>query len=291
MGLVLVLFSGCSKSENRKELVENASSVAGKYFDSWIDEDPDALSSVLSDDLIGFDASMPGWSYNKKSSEDMLRNPNFWTQFVVYPGTWIISHDGNFAAVSTVMDFIGKTIEKVPNAHIIAIKDDQVYFAYDYYGAGMSEIEPLLIFEPSTVDIGSAEAEALVQQATDTVKKWQSAYNNRNSEEYLSCYSEDVLYIDLSSPEWRVMTKAELIKDTSARFSRSEFTSKLEATESSPITEGFFISADGHYAVVQGTYNDLDIRSMPMVTYLKIEDGLIVSQYNYMEISLDKLLK
>ncbi|TJX13465.1 nuclear transport factor 2 family protein [Tissierella creatinini] len=289
IGMALVLFSSCNNSERRKEIIENASSVAERYFKSWTEKDPDALSSLLSDELIGFDAQMPGWSYNKKSSEDMLRDPNFWTQFVVHQGTFFVSYDGNFVATSTVMDFFGQTAEQVPNAHIIAIKDEQVYFAYDYYGASMSENEPLLIFEPSTVDIGSPEAEALVKQSKALLKKWQSAYNNRDTEEYLSCFAEDVLFIYLSSPEWHVMTKDELAKDISVRFSRKEFTSTLESTKLSPITEGFFVSADGHYAAAQGTYQDLNVSSIPMAIYLKIEDGLIVSQYNYMDIDLDQL--
>lgn len=222
--LCLTLFPACNSTESKKDIIENALSVAEKYHNSWVDQDPDVLSSLLAEDLIGFDASMANWSYNKKSSEDMLRNPDFWKGFKVYKGTIFVSQDGEFAATLTIMDFYQGTTSQLPNAHIIAIKDDLIYFAYDYYGGGMSDVESLPKIESSSVEIGSSEAENLIQQSTETVKKWQEAFNDRVADTYLSCYAEDVLYIDLTKPEWRVMTKNDLTKDISLRFPRSEFT-------------------------------------------------------------------
>lgn len=289
--LCLVLLSACDSSKSKKAIVDNALSVAEKYHNSWVDKDPDVLTSLLSEDVIGFDASMANWSYNKKSSDDMARDPDFWTGFKVYKGTIFVSQDGQFAAILTIMDFYQGTTSQLPNAHIIAIKDDQIYFAYDYYGGGMSDVGFLPKIESSTVEIGSSEAEDLVQQATELVKKWQGAFNERDTETYLSCYAEDVHYIDLANPEWRVMTKDELAKDIDLRFPRSTFTSKLEASKFSPFPDGFFISADGHYAAIQGTYHDLGVSEKPMFTFLMIENGLIVSQYNYMEVDLDHLIE
>lgn len=51
----------------------------------------------------------------------------------------------------------------------------------------------------------------------------------------------------------------------------------------SPIPDGFFISPVGHYAVVQGTYEDKGkITVKPMAVLLEIKDGKIVKHYNFM---------
>jgi ketosteroid isomerase-like protein len=281
--LVLVPFSACNTTDSKSAAaVSVALSLAEKYTGAWIDKDPDTLSSLLSDDVIGFDAQEAGWSYNKQQSEEMLRDPAWWDQFQINKGTIFSSPDGKFVAVSTTMDFWGADPERVPNAHIIALKANQVVFSYDYYGGSISDTEPLPVFEPSTVEPGSAVAQKLVKRASETVRKWQKAYNDRDAEAYLSCFAEDAEYIDLTSSSWRIMTKAELTEDIASRFSRNTFESKLKASTTSPITDGFFVSADGHYAAAQGTYADKGIKSTNMVVILEIEAGKIVKLYNFM---------
>jgi hypothetical protein len=277
------ILSSCSTAESKSAAkVAEALSLAEKYIDSWIDKDSAALSSFLSDDLIGFDAQRPKWSYNIQFSNEMLANPSFWNEFQIHKGTMFSSQDGRIVAILAPIDFFTGNMGRVPNAHIIAMKDNKVVFAYDYYGGAISKTEPLPVLEPSTVEPGSPEAKKLIRQADKTMRKWQKAFNDRDTEAYLSCYAGDSRYIDLVKPEWRIMTKDELAEDTLSRFARSEFESRLEASDKSPITGGFFLSADGHYAAAQGTYKDKGVSAAPMMSFLKIEAGKIVGQYNYM---------
>lgn len=281
--LILVPFSACKTADSKSAAAVSAAlSLAEKYTGAWIDKDPDTLSSLLSDDVIGFDAQEAGWSYDKQQSEKMLRDPVWWDQFQINKGTIFSSPDGQFVAVSATMDFWGADPERVPNAHIIALKDNQVVFSYDYYGGSISETESLPEFEPSTVEPGSAEAQKLVKQASETVRKWQKAFNDRDAKAYLSCFAEDTEYIDLSSSKWRIMTKAELTADITTQFARSAFESKLRASTLSPIPNGFFVSYDGHYTAAQGVYADEGIKSTNMAVILEIETGKIVKQYNFM---------
>jgi len=288
--LILVLFSACNTTDSKSAAAVSAAlSLAEKYTGAWIDKDPDALASLLSDDVIGFDAQEAGWSYNRQEAEGMLRNPVFWAQFQVNKGTIFSSPDGQFVAISTTMDFYGADPKRVPNAHIIALKDNQVVFTYDYYGGALSKTESLPVFEANTVEPGSAKAQKLIQQAIKTVQKWQKSFNDRDVKDYLSCFAGEAKQVDLVNPDWRVLTKTELAKDVSSRFLRSSFTAKLTASDSSPLTNGFFVSADGHYAVAQGTYEDEGVSPRPWVVFLELDTGKIINQYNYLIVELSLL--
>ena len=120
-----------------------------------------------------------------------------------------------------------------------------------------------------------------------------AAYNGRNAERFLASYADDAKYLDVVSPDWRVLSKSELAEDVAAHFSRAEFKSKLEPSPSadlSPLTDSFFVSADGRFAAVQGSYQDKGTDgAKPMLLLLVLQDGKITTQYNLMLVERDLL--
>jgi hypothetical protein len=213
----------------------------------------------------------------------MNNDPNYWKSIKIHEGSAVVSQDGMFAASVSRMDFMMGKIGNVPNINIVALKNGKIEYAYDYYGMVMSETEPLPVFETRMIEPDSKEAKMNIDQTTKTVKQWQKAYNEKNSVDYLSCYADNLKFVDFIKPDWQIISKEELGKDLSEKFSRSEFLSKFGPPMKSPIPDGFFISPDGHYAVVQGTYEDKGkITARPMAVILEIKDGEIVKQYNFM---------
>lgn len=263
--------------------VQSAYTLMGTFDIGWMNKDPDILSPLYGDEVKGFDAMEPNWwSYNKQAAETMLRSPEWWKQFDVHKGSRFVSQDGRFVATVTTMDFFVLDRGLLPNANVIALKDGKVVYQYDYYGSVMSKTEKLQVFEPMTIDPGSTDAQRSVGQAYDTVSKWRKAYNVRNAEAYLSCFADDAKVCDVVKPDWRTMAKSELSTSIASLFSNSAFRSKLEAPTASPITDGFFISADGRYAAVQGSYEIQETAVSPMLVILEMKAGKIVKQYNYL---------
>lgn len=78
---------------------------------------------------------------------------------------------------------------------------------------------------------------------------------------------------DVIDPQWRIYSKPELELELAAQFASPEFKSTLG---------NFFVSADGHFAAVQGVYKDQKTANIPMVILLDMENGKIVDQLNYM---------
>jgi len=283
MSFVFSLSSCSTTKVEPDDAVKAAETFMEKYTAVWVNEDTKNMMTMYDDDFVGYDALSPGWTYNYEYAVKMNNDPSYWASVKVHQGSFVVSQDGMFAAGVTRMDFMMNKIGDVPNIHIVAIKNGEVVYAYDYYGMVMSKIETLPVFESRTIEPGSDEAKKNIDLATKIVKQWQKAYNEKNSVGYLSCYAEDLKYVDLVMPDWRVMTKDELGKDIAAKFSRTEFVSKLGPPMKSPIPDGFFISPDGHYAVSQGTYEDKGkITARPMAVLLEIKDGKIVKQYNFM---------
>ncbi len=118
------------------------------------------------------------------------------------------------------------------------------------------------------------------------------AYNGRDATSFLSFYAEDAKYVDVVSPRWRVMTKSRLAADVASRFPRSEFASKLEPEPGSPMAGSYFVSADGRFAAVQGTYADEiaggTLVDQPMLVILELRAGQIIQQYNF--VAMDRSL-
>jgi len=197
--------SSCGNGKKQSDAaVKEAEALMDKYVAGWQDENSDALIPLLADDIIGFDALEKDWSFNKENAIKMVENPDWWKEIELGQKSILVSSDGKYAINMTTMTFNFWGRGTLPNAHIVALRDGKIIFSYDYYGAALSDAEPLPTFDLRTVEPGSDEATKLVNQTTATVAKWQKTYNERNAEDYLSCFAEDLKYIDAVKP-WTVL--------------------------------------------------------------------------------------
>jgi hypothetical protein len=259
--------------------------VIQKVMTGWGAKDAAVLSPLYAAAYKGYDAYFPGETMDKQAADGMLQDPSWWKNFDVQPKTYFVSADGKFAAMTAVATIPSLGLQKVPGGSLYALVNGQVTFSFDYYGGAPSQTAPAPDFPQTTIDPGSSEAKTARADATATLKKWVAAYDGRDAEAFLASYAESATYVDLVAPAWRVLTKSELAADVASHFPRAEFKSSLgpAPAATSPLVDGFFVSADGRYAAAQGSYMDTGMSAaQPMLILLKMEAGKIVAQYNYM---------
>jgi hypothetical protein len=278
--------------------VAKTESVVKAFMAAWnsswdANSDHGVLNSLFSQDVEYYDATLSA-VITKADIDGMVRDPNWWKSFQLKERSYFVSSDGRFAATLgtiAIRDSSGN-LPWQPSASVHAFGNGKIVWEYDYYGGepGKSrQTEQPLTIPPSVVEPGSPAAQTAIAEATATLEKWLAAYNGRDATAFLSFYAEQTKYVDVVSPEWRVMTKSDLAADVSSRFSRSEFQSKIEPAYGSAMTDSFFVSADGRFAAVQGSYQDTGTGSArPMLLILELQDGKIVGQYNF--IAMDKAL-
>jgi hypothetical protein len=261
------------------------------------DKDRQALSPLFADTVMYYDATIDG-VITKSDMDAMGQDPSWWKSFRLGLESSFVSADGRFAATLgriALRDDSGK-LPWQPAASVLAFANDQVVWEYDYYGGEPGkgkQVEPMLSLSPGALSPGSGAARAAVASATAAVGKWLAAYNRRDAAVYLSGYADDARYVDVVSPRWRVMTKGQLEADVASRFARKEFASKLEPSPGSPLDSAFFVSPDGGYAAVQGTYADAGthaevVGGLPMLVILELRAGHIIRQYNF--VAMDRTL-
>ena len=271
-------------------VVRTAAVVEG-FAAAWAAEDPDALSAFYADGVRSYDATAGGAAYNKSTIDSVLHGMWVRGAFEVALTSYFVSSDGRFAATLgtfSEQDESGNLVAK-PYASLLAFEDDQIVWVYDYYGGAMSPTEPMPTIPLSTVEPGSPEARTAIAEATATIEQWIAAYNNRDGETYLTFYADEARYVDVVSPDSRVMTKDELAADIASHFPRAKFESRLEPSFGS-VVDSFFVSADGRFAAVQGAYEDEGtIIAKPMVVILELQAGKIVQQHNFIVIERDLL--
>ena len=259
--------------------------VIQKVMTGWGTKNPAILAPLYAATYKGYDAHFPDATIDKKAADSMLQDPSWWKSFDFQLKTYFVSADGKFAAMTGLGTIPSLGLQEVPSGSLYGLKDGRVTFSFDYYGGAPSQTEPAPDFPQSTVDAGSAGAKTARADATATLKQWVAAYNGRNAETFLAAYAETAKYVDLVAPAWRVLTKSELAADVASHFPRAEFKSSLgpAPAATSPLVDGFFVSADGRYAAAQGSYKDAGMSAAePMLVLLKMEAGKIVAQYNYM---------
>jgi hypothetical protein len=205
-----------------------------------------------------------------------------------------VSADGRFAAILgriALRDESGD-LPWQPAASVLAVANDKIVWECDYYGGqGVAgQTTPTLAVSSGAIAPGSPAAKTAIAEATATIEQWLAAYNGRDAASFLSFYAEDARYVDLVSPKWRVMTKSQLAADVASRFSRDEFQSKLERPLGSAMDSAYFVSSDGRFAAVQGTYLDRGTPGgLPMLIVLELEASQIVRQNNYVPMDRRRL--
>jgi ketosteroid isomerase-like protein len=117
--------------------------------------------------------------------------------------------------------------------------------------------------------------------AESLVKAYISAYLAKDARAYLSLFSKDADYIDFAV---QVHAKINHLKDELASsFHREAFRLSIHSS---------FVSADGQFAALQGTYTDSgrsgEPVSVPIASLLQISGGKITREALYYDGSLFK---
>ncbi|HVP21334.1 MAG TPA: hypothetical protein VMS73_05680 [Anaerolineaceae bacterium] len=97
--------------------------------------------------------------------------------------------------------------------------------------------------------------------------QWKEAYNRKDAGAFLSTYADKINYVEFSVPERQILYKDSLKNEVAAKFNDPGFNSR---------PEDFLISADGHFAAVQGTYKDQKTADTPMVIILENNNAKII---------------
>jgi ketosteroid isomerase-like protein len=256
-----------------------------------------ALLPLYADDVQYYDAAAIDTVITKSDMTAMNRDPDWWKSFRLTLGSSFVSADGRFAATLGRIALRGDkgNLPWQPAVSVLAVANDKITWECDYYGGEpgkAGQTTPMPAIPSGAVAPGSPTAQTAIAEATATISKWRSAFNGRNAASFLSSYADKVMYVDVVSPRWRVMTKSQLAADVASRFPRSEFASKLEPEPGSPLASSFFVSTDGRFAAVQGTYADEvaggRLVDQPMLVVLELRAGQIIRQYNF--IAMDRSL-
>jgi ketosteroid isomerase-like protein len=260
---------------------EEAATLVEAFMAAWDAGDPDVISAFYADEVSSYDADGAGVAFHKDDIDWVLHNAAEGS-FTVSLTSYFVSGDGRLAAVwgtYAERDDSGDLVP-LPYVSLLALEDAQFVWIYDYYGGALDDTEPMPMVPP-TVGVGSTEAQATAEATKATIERWVAAYNERDAEAFLSCYTEDARYVDVVSPAWRVLDKAGLAADVASHFPRPEFQSRFEPPRNSPVMT-FFVSADGRLVAVQGSYRDGGMTTgKPMVAILELQGGAIVAQYNF----------
>jgi len=114
----------------------------------------------------------------------------------------------------------------------------------------------------------AAQTEALVRE-------WVSAYEAKDADRFIALYADDIYYAD-----WAIGAFIEG-KDGWSSGVRSTFPEAAFAFKAT----SSFVSADGRFATVEGSYSDNDnegrVVTVPMASVLEFRDGKIVKETDY----------
>jgi ketosteroid isomerase-like protein len=255
-----------------------------------------AQSSLYADDVQYYDAAAIDTVITKSDMDAMSQDPAWWKAFRVTLRSSFVSADGRFAATLGKIAYRDASgdLPWQPAVSVHAVANDKIVWECDYYGGepGVAgQTTPMHAIPSGAVAPGSPAAKTAIAGATATISKWRSAFNGRDAASFLTSYADKAMYVDVVSPRWRVMTKSQLAADVASSFPRSEFASKLEPEPGSPVDAASFVSADGRFAAVQGTYADEiagRLVDQPMLVILELRAGQIIRQYNF--VAMDRSL-
>jgi ketosteroid isomerase-like protein len=268
--LVVSLLSACKNTANP---VARTEKLIRAFAAAWDGRDADKLLAYYSEEVKSYDATAYGMWFDYALIDDVLHSYFLNGEIKVDISSFFVSDDGRYAAT------FGTYAEKdasggydpVPYVSLIRVEQDKIVWVYDYYGGTSSEALPLQEIPASASR--PASSDQAIADARSMVAGWETAYNSKDIDTFSSYYADQANYTQVVKPEWRVLAKEALLEDMTSRFSDAQFTSSVA---------DFFISADGHYAAVQGTYDDAQVNLVPMVIILKMENGRIIEQYDYL---------
>ena len=269
--LVLLLAAACNTARSDTLISQNTKVMKG-FTAAWNDLDPDNLLSFYAKDVKSLDATAYGMVFSYTMISDVLHSIASSHAFAVSLPYFFVSEDGRHAAaVGTFSELqLSGEYEPVPYVSLIEIDQGKIVWVFDYYGGVVSSLYPPQEIPASANLLASRES---IKAARTALSGWESAYNDRDSKSFVSFYADGADGYQVIGPEWRQLSKSTFSQDLGVKFSSQDFTSKLA---------DFFISADGNFAAVQGTYGDAEISERPMVVILELKGGKIIQEYDYM---------
>ena len=126
-----------------------------------------------------------------------------------------------------------------------------------------------------------AEKSSAEESAATLAAAYAAAYEVKDASAYLSLFSDDADYFDYAV---QVHARIKKLKGELRRsFQREEFDLTFHSS---------FVSSDGRFAALKGTYSDLarsgDRSSVPLAAILEFQDGKIIKEILYYDGSLFK---
>ena len=122
--------------------------------------------------------------------------------------------------------------------------------------------------------IGPPESQASGETAHALTTAYVSAYQAKDVAEYLSLFSKDADYVDYGVQVHKKIRQ--LREELQLSFQREEFHLEFHS---------FFVSEDGRFAALMGSYTDTDRRgrdiSVPIVSILRFHNREIVKESLY----------
>jgi ketosteroid isomerase-like protein len=273
-GIVLLLLAACGQPAHPPTpSVPGTVKLVKGFAAAWDAGDADQLLSYYSQDVKSYDATSGGVFYGYSTVDDVLHHDWINGSFIVNIASFFVSHDGRFAA--TVGTFSQKDssgqVVPTPYVSLVEVSGKKLVWIYDYYGGVSAKGLPLQKIPASASQPDPSNQVVIGTRALVTA--WEAAYNGKDSAAFLSSYADAAKVTQVISPEWRIFTKNTLEQEITSQFASVKFVSQLS---------DFFVSADGHFVAVQGTYDDAKTMDTPMVIILEVKDGKIVEEYDYM---------
>ncbi len=122
--------------------------------------------------------------------------------------------------------------------------------------------------------MGSPKPQATGRTAQSLAAAYVSAYQTKDVSGYLSLFSKDAEYVDYGVQVHRKISQ--LKEELKLSFQREEFHLEFHS---------FFVSEDGRFAALMGSYTDTERRgrdiSVPIVSTLEFHNGEIVKELLY----------
>lgn len=115
-----------------------------------------------------------------------------------------------------------------------------------------------------------------VKKTFALVEGYVDAYHALDADKFMSYFAEDAVYLDMALKDFGAYSRDALDRSVHSTFKGEGF--KVEVVS-------FFISPDGKFAALEGTYYDLNKSGqqvgMPMVIILEIQESKIIKETDY----------
>jgi len=127
----------------------------------------------------------------------------------------------------------------------------------------------------------SPEKTSAEERASTLAAAYAAAYEAKDAAAYLSLFSNDADYFDFAV---QIHARIKQLREELRRsFQREEFDLAFHSS---------FVSSNGRFAALKGTYSDLarsgDRSSVPLAAILEFQDGKIIKEILYYDGSLFK---